>query len=179
MDSRSSVAAHGAGRSGPSQRFTHAGPAALMRCGRPRADAPRVGLAAPTRIRLTRVSRGAHGLRSGRHCPDAARRSPWGTALQAACGAPAGAWPHEAPGPHSPVCAQCCARLMRRAAQPPVAWRCRSSWRHRGPSRLRSSRARLRRGGSAVVLWQRAYSWPLVRAPSILGLGLGKIGAFA
>ena len=118
MDSRSSIAAHGAGRSGPSQRFTHAGPAALMRCGRPRADVPRVGLAVPTRIRLTCVSRGAHGLRSGRHCPDAARRSPWGTALQAACAAPAGAWPPDAPGQHSPVYAQCCARLMRRAALP-------------------------------------------------------------
>jgi len=53
---------------------------------------------------------------------------------------------------------------------------------HRGPSRrrrVRSSRARLRRGGPAVVFSGHTHGHTQVSAPSILGLGFGKIGALA
>ena len=68
-----------------------------------------------------------------------------------------------------------CDRQLMRSA--PAA----ALWRHRGPSRrrrVRSSRARLRRGGPAVVLSGHTHGHTQVSAPSILGLGLGFITGF-
>ena len=71
-----------------------------------------------------------------------------------------------------------CGRQLMRSA--PAA----ALWRHRGPSRrrrVRSSRARFRRGGPAVVLShgsEHTHGHTQVRVLSILGLGLGKFGDF-
>ena len=64
-----------------------------------------------------------------------------------------------------------CGRQLMRSA--PAA----ALWRHRGPSRrrrVRSSRARLRRGGPAVVLSGHTHGHTHVSAPSILGFGFIK-----
>ena len=86
-----------------------------------------------------------------------ARRLLW-SRRQISCAGPSAGTPHARPVASSAVSGVAPLLLMR----------------HRGPSRrrrVRSSRARLRRGGPAVVLSGHTHGHIQVSAPSILGLG--------
>ena len=92
-----------------------------------------------------------------RVCACHTRRLLW-SRRQISCAGPNAGTPHAQPVASSAVSGVALSLLMR----------------HRGPSRrrrVRSSRARLRRGCPAVVLSGHTHSHTQVSAPSILGLG--------